>query len=55
MQSCCYGNLEVAEFILKRGGDAHVKDNMGMSALDYSKRLRKKKVQAFLESLEENQ
>ena len=55
MQACCYNRLEVAEFILKRGADAHVKDNMGMSALDYSRRLRKKKVQAFLESLDENQ
>ncbi len=55
MQSCCYGNLDVAEFILSRGGDAHVKDNTGMSALDYSRRLRKKKVQEFLENLAENQ
>ncbi len=55
MQACCYNNLEVAEFILSKGADPHIKDNAGMSALDYSRRLRKKKVEAFLQNLEENQ
>ncbi len=54
MQACCYNNLDVAEFILARGGDAYVKDNNGMSAFDYARRLRKKKVQEFLESLGKN-
>ncbi len=55
MQACCYGNLEVATFILKRGGDADIKDNNGMSAADYARRLRKKKVEEFLDSLDKNQ
>jgi len=55
MQSCCYGKVEVAQFIVERGADVHVKDNMGMSALDYTKRLRQKKMQEFIENLMENQ
>jgi len=50
MQCCCYNKLEVAEFIVKKGIDIHAKDKMGMSALDYTKRLRKVKMQEFIEN-----
>jgi len=55
MQSCCYGKMEVAEFIVARGVDISAKDKMGMSALDYTKRLRKVKMREYLENLLENQ
>lgn len=55
MQSCCYGKLDVAEFIVARGVDIHARDNAGMSALDYTKRLRKIKMKEFIENLSENQ
>ncbi len=54
MQACCYSKLEVAEFILQKGIDIHEKDKMGMSALDYTKRLRKVKMQEFIEKHMEN-
>jgi ankyrin repeat protein len=54
MQACCYSKIEVAEFILKYDIDIHEKDKMGMSALDYTKRLRKVKMQEFIEKLIEN-
>jgi ankyrin repeat protein len=55
MQSCCYGKVEVAEFLASRGADIDVRDKMGMSALDYTKRLQQKKMQTFIEKLLENQ
>lgn len=55
MQACCYGKREVAEFIIAQGVDIEARDNMGMTALDYTKRLRKKKMQEFIENLLENQ
>jgi len=54
MQACCYSKLEVAEFIISQGIDIHEKDKMGMSALDYTKRLRKVKMQEFIENITEN-
>jgi len=54
MQACCYSKLEVAEFIIKQGIDIDEKDKMGMSALDYTKRLRKVKMQEFIEKQMEN-
>ena len=53
MQCCCYSKLEIAEFIVKKGIDIHQKDKMGMSALDYTKRLRKIKMKDFIESFDE--
>ena len=55
MQACCYGKMEVAEYIISKGIDIHEKDKMGMSALDYTKRMRKVKMQAYVENLIENQ
>jgi ankyrin repeat protein len=55
MQSCCYGKVEVAKFLVSRGADIEIRDKMGMSALDYTKRLRQGKMQSYIESLFENQ
>ncbi len=55
MQTCCYSKMEVAEFIVARGIDILEKDKMGMSALDYTKRMRKVKMREYLENLIENQ
>ncbi len=51
MQSCCYGRMDVAKFLVECGADIHIKDNMGMCALDYTKRMRQKKMQEYIESL----
>jgi len=55
MQSCCYNKMDVVKFIVSRGVDIYEKDNTGMSALDYTKRMRKVKMQEYLENLIENQ
>jgi len=55
MQCCCYSKMEVAEFIVSRGIDIHEKDKMGMSALDYTKRMRKEKMREYLEKLAQKQ
>ena len=49
MQACCYSKMDVAKFIVEKGIDLDEKDKMGMSALDYTRRLRKTKMQEFIE------
>ncbi len=48
MQACCYGDIEIIEYIKDRGIDIDQRDNNGMSALDYAKRLGKRKVEEYL-------
>lgn len=51
MQACCYGDLELISYIKECGADMNVRDNNGMNALDYSKKLGQKKVKDFLEKI----
>ncbi len=55
MQACCYGKMDIAKFLIERGVDIWAKDNNGMDALEYTRRLRQVKMQEFIESLKENQ
>jgi ankyrin repeat protein len=52
IQSCCYGKVEVAKFMLSRGADLFATDNMGLSAKDYARKLGHKKMREFLEEME---
>ena len=51
MQACCYGRMDVAEFLLERGADACIKDKNGMDALEYTRRLRQNKMHEFIKNL----
>ncbi len=51
IQSCCYGNIELAKFMYDMGADIYQKDSTGMDALEYAKRLGHKKMQTYLEEL----
>ncbi len=53
IQSCCYGDVDLAKYMYELGADASYRDKLGMSALDYAKRLGHKRMQSFLEELEE--
>ena len=51
MQACCYGDLELISYIKECGADINKRDNNGMNALDYAKKLGQKKVKDFLEKI----
>ncbi len=48
MIASSYGLEEIVAFLLERGADPEVLDAFGMSALDYTERLGKKRMHAFL-------
>jgi ankyrin repeat protein len=51
IQACCYGNLEIIDYIYSKGIDIYQKDNSGMDAFDYSKRLGKTSVENYLKKI----
>ncbi len=51
IQASCYGNIDLVKLLISHGGDIHVKDNLNLSASDYARKLQRKKMQEFLESL----
>ncbi len=48
MQAVSYGNIEVATFLLESGADIEERDKVGMSCIDYARKLGRKKMQEFL-------
>ena len=48
MQAVSYGNIEVATLLLESGADIDQRDNLGMSCIDYARKLGRKKMQEFL-------
>ena len=51
MQASCYGKVDLVKLLIARGGDINVKDNLNLTAVDYARKLQRKKMQEFLESL----
>jgi ankyrin repeat protein len=49
IQAACYGYIDVVKYLLKMGADINEKDNFGMDALSYSKKLQQKNMKEFLE------
>ncbi len=45
----CFNNVSMVELLLENGADINSKDNSGMSAKDYAKKLGQKKILTFLE------
>jgi len=48
MLASCYGDMQIAEFLLAHGADINTKDAGGMRAKDYARKLGQKNMQAFL-------
>ncbi len=48
MSAVCYNRVEVVKFLFERGVDIKQRDNNGLSALDYAKKLRLKKMEELL-------
>ena len=46
--AACFNNTSIAQLLLDYGAEINVKDNNGMSAKDYAKKLGQKKMLAFL-------
>ena len=44
-----FGDLEMLSYLLAQGADIQDRDNYGMTALDYAKRMGQEKILAFLE------
>jgi len=38
MQACCYGDMELIQYIYSKGIDLYYKDGAGMNCFDYAKR-----------------
>ncbi len=55
MQACCYGDMEVLTYILSHGIDLDERDQNGMRAIDYAKKLGQKRVYDYLKSLDEHE
>ena len=51
IQASCYGKIDLVKLLISRGGDINVKDNLNLTAVDYARKLQRKKMQEFLESL----
>ena len=48
MQAASYGNIKVVTFLLEAGVDIDDRDKLGMSCIDYARKLGQKKMQEFL-------
>lgn len=51
MYTVKYGNLEMAEVLIKAGANPKAENNQGRTALDYAKKYEQKKLEMYLESL----
>jgi ankyrin repeat protein len=48
MGAVCYGRTEVIQYLLDKGADVSVHDGYGFSALDFARKMGKKKILALL-------
>ena len=51
MQAVSYGHLEVVKYLIDLGIDVDIKDNFGISAKEYARKLGQTKVLEYLKSL----
>ena len=51
IQASCYGNIDLVKLLMAHGADINIKDKLNLSAFDYARKLQRKKMQEFLESL----
>lgn len=49
IQAACYGNIELVKLLITHGADITTRDCMNLSAVDYARKLQRKKMQQFLE------
>ncbi len=49
MQAACYGYEEIAGYLLDKGADINAKDSTNLNVMEYTKKLRRKSMQNFLE------
>ncbi len=49
IQASCYGNIDLVRLLLHHGGDIDATDSMNLSAMDYARKLQRKKMLQFLE------
>lgn len=50
IQAACYGNIELVKFLIDKGADVQARDKMNLSALDYARKMQRKKMFEFLEN-----
>ncbi len=53
MLAASFNDIEMMEYLLQNGAAIDNRDNYGMSAFDYAKKMGQKKAASFLESLQE--
>ena len=51
IQATCYGNIDLVKLLISHGADLTIKDKFNLSAIDYARKLQRKKMQEFLENL----
>jgi len=51
IQASCYGNIDLVKLLISHGGDINVKDKLNLRAVDYARKLQRKKMKEFLENL----
>ena len=53
MLAASFNDIEMMEYLIQNGATIDNRDNYGMNALDYAKKMGQKKAASFLESLQE--
>jgi ankyrin repeat protein len=51
IQATCYGNIDLVKLLISHGADLTIKDKFNLNAVDYARKLQRKKMQEFLENL----
>ena len=53
MLATCFNDVEIMQYLIENGANVNQRDNFGMNALDYAKKLRQKSAIEFLQKYQE--